>query len=375
MEKETEIEEDEIIASIKRLIRETAPEGEKLGPDDAKFEALIAKQLSTIKITKENIDPGVLAELESKTVRLELPTGGVVNVPRAGTVPSFYKIIDDLMVGNNVYLYGEAGTGKTTLAENIAAAIQREYITINCNQWTSPINIIGGQTIEGYSEGALIKAWQEGKMLILDELPKLDSNTAGLLNDALAKSDRPKGATIFNGKGDAIKKHKNFCCIASGNTTGKGTSQRYNGNNKQDLSLLDRFSGSFYEIGFNKELERSLLHKVVFDICDRIRDEIMRVSADEIMTLRTMLQVNKIYHLEMKRELGLISKVPQGKTLIDALGSYFGVMNRDKADLLKVNVNFDLFKNTYRDRGIFMSELNSSRDPDLNKVNSRKAGK
>jgi chromosomal replication initiation ATPase DnaA len=68
------------------------------------------------------------------------------------------KVISDLLEGNNVYLMGKAGTGKTYLAEAIPPVMGQEYFMINCSQWTSPIQIIGGQTIEGYVEGQLIKA-------------------------------------------------------------------------------------------------------------------------------------------------------------------------------------------------------------------------
>ena len=98
------------------------------------------------------------------------------------------KIIDGIVLGNNVMLIGCAGTGKTFLAEKVASVIGLDVEVINCNQFTSPIEINGGQTIEGYQEGKLIKAWSTGKLLILDELPKLDPNTTGILNEALAKN-------------------------------------------------------------------------------------------------------------------------------------------------------------------------------------------
>ena len=87
-----------------------------------------------------------------------------IDHPLAHQVPEFMKIIDDLTVGNNVFLVGSAGTLKTTLSETLAYVMKgrREndgklppFKVINCNQWTSPIDIKGGQTMEGYKEGEI----------------------------------------------------------------------------------------------------------------------------------------------------------------------------------------------------------------------------
>lgn len=293
-----------------------------------------------------------------------------IDIPEFSQIPSFVKILDDLMVGNNVFLLGSAGTGKTTLAEKAAYAHfgrkpndgkDLPYVTINCNQYTSPIDIKGGQTISGYKEGGLIEAWRDGKILILDEMPKLDPNTAGLLNDALAKSATPK-AIIFNGLNQPIIKHKDFGCIASGNVMGKGVSSTYVGNNRQDSSLLDRFSGSIYSIGFNLILERNLTYPAVFNICVAIRNEILAYEGKEdsdqdsqdIMTLRTMLNLQRNYELEMFRETGITDKdgnthpMQSGKTLRDGLESYFSVLGKEKAHHIKTRIDLEAFLNNYK---------------------------
>ena len=293
------------------------------------------------------------------------------NIPEAVQIPSFMKILDDLWSGNNVFLVGAAGTGKTTLAEKIAYAHfgraendgkTLPFVVINCNQWTSPIDLKGGQTIEGYKEGALIDAWENGKILILDEMPKLDANTAGILNDALAKTAKDD-AIIFNGLNEPKVKHPDFGCIATGNVIGKGASGNYVGNNKQDASLLDRFSGCIYRIGFNTELERLIVYPAVVGICHKIRTAILQYEGkdagdddtEDLMTLRTMINLQRAYELEMKRETGLknehgkpYKKIVNGKTLKDALDSYFLAMSKDKANHIKLEVNIEGFFNSYK---------------------------
>ncbi len=293
-----------------------------------------------------------------------------LDVPEVEQIPTFMKLVDDLVSGNNAFLIGGAGTGKTTLAEKVAYAVSGRsendgktppFVVINCNQWTSPIDLKGGQTIEGYKEGGLIEAWRDGKTLILDEMPKLDANTAGILNDALAKTGKEK-AIIFNGLNQPIEKHPHFGCIATGNTSGKGASGNYVGNNKQDASLLDRFSGSFYHVGFNEKLERSIIYPIVAEMCIKIRKAILQYEGkdsdsemEDIMTLRTMVNLERTYELEMKRELRLkdenekpFPRVPNGKTLKDSFESFFQVMSKDKAAHIKEEINIEAFYNSYK---------------------------
>ena len=137
-------------------------------------------------------------------------------------------------------------------------AINYKLVTLNCNQFTSPLDIIGGQTIEGYQEGRLITAFGNldlgvnpatgkefsGALLLLDELPKLDPNTAGVLNDGLSKIKDPIEKsqtgkiippTITNGRGQAISKGKIFV-IATGNSLLNEADADYEANFKQVIT-------------------------------------------------------------------------------------------------------------------------------------------
>ncbi len=298
----------------------------------------LASLMKDVKLTSENIDPNLILTLMAATNNFKQPPVPRTNKPRPETDEKqgnscskpitvsddsmVAKIIADLLVCNNVYLYGKAGTGKTYLAKAIAECVLRQDIyMINCTQWTSPIEIRGGQTIKGYTEGTLVKAWANGGMLILDELPKLDPNTAGLLNEALAEAaEQPKydktGKVIestipyiTNGRGEKVYKGQNvrgtphefrFCVIATGNTDMKTPSKNYSGNQRQDYSLVDRFAGSFYEIQAQKETEKQLTYPYVFSVCDALRTFLdKQKDAVESISLRTMLNVNRTYEQEM----------------------------------------------------------------------------
>ena len=173
-------------------------DNEIVGEKEAIISKLINQQLEKFVFDEKNISPNLINLLMTKAdVKVPVPAKGKAIPDVQSRAYGIYNMVDaniagiftDIQVGNNVYLYGKAGTGKTYLAKQIASELfARRSVVINCSQFTSPIEIRGGQTIEGYKQGALIEAWRNGWILILDELPKLDPNTAGLLNEALAET-------------------------------------------------------------------------------------------------------------------------------------------------------------------------------------------
>lgn len=235
------------------------------GVDSPQVRQIIKDYLGKDKVHLNELDKTILDEIKrNQIVFLEIPGFSKKIEVSASTaeLPNFYEIIDDILAGNNVYLIGEAGGGKTYTAETISKVIGRQYVTLNCSQYTSPLEILGGQSVDGFKQGKLIDCWKNGKVLILDEMPKLDPNTAGLFNDALAKSSktRPNEDAKIN-SADAeeppIQRNSDFAVIATGNIyPNEAPAMQYRGNNQQDLSLLDRFSGSVYFTEFDNKTDQ-----------------------------------------------------------------------------------------------------------------------
>ena len=361
------MEQNDIIKQVIETIRKDIL-------SDKKF---IADILENVQLTEDNIPPETILKMMNDLNQIQKRKLPVSNKPKdiKGTKaakPSVSEdtnisnIVSDLLEGNNVYLMGKAGTGKTFLAEHVAQDVMGQPVfIINCSQWTSPIEIRGGQTITGYEEGLLIKAWAEGGILVLDELPKLDPNTAGLLNAALAKTaDQPQydengkvidGTIPFivNGRGQKIYKGQDaknddirfrFGVIGTGNTDMMNVGNKYGGNQRQDYSLVDRFAGSYYKIENNPTLEKSLTYPYVWRICNALRDFLEANKLLQSISLRTMLNFNRTYEQEMLNFFESVysdeifdaqGKRVSPKTLDDSLISFQSMMEESAVEKLQ----------------------------------------
>lgn len=325
--------------------------------DPDAIRTIVLEELKKIKIDYDDLSDALKSMLNSSK-KVEVVVRNIVG--RSTTTSStdaFLKrtliqdVLSDMMAKNNVYLYGGAGTGKTYSAEEIANLFGWELVTINCNQFTSPIDIIGGQTIEGYQEGKLTMAWSneivdedgttrkvDGCVLLLDELPKIDPNTAGLLNEALAKvkdfkfnevTNTLKAPYIRNGRN--IKKYLgNLFIMATGNVPLNTIDPDYEANFKQDLSLQDRFIGSTYKVFVDYEYEFNSIMKgyaFIWIFATKMREAIVRLNAtgQAFVSIRLMMNLKATY--QVYREAMLSKKkgqqlIEEPKDLMDAVESF-----------------------------------------------------
>jgi cobaltochelatase CobS len=267
-------------------------------------------------------------------------------------------IMSDLLAQNNVYLYGGAGTGKSFIAEKIGEELLNcKVYTLPCNQYTSPLDLIGGQTIEGYVEGIVTRAYgnldvpddKDGALLLLDEMPKLDPNTAGVLNDMLAKIKR--GAPITNGRQQLIQKGKKVYVMATGNILLNREDPAYSGNTKQDLSLQDRFAGSCYEFIIELYSEKAsmmgflfiwnYLTKLRFLIAEKKYDNFAFVSRRLMESLR---DTQAFYMAQKKKVPTEGMKEFPAKTVIQGMESFFDLFLPEQIVALKTDSNYDAWK-------------------------------
>jgi cobaltochelatase CobS len=355
--------------------------GASLSPDDVK-KLMASAQSGGIKgrVSYNDLDPELQSKLSGSVktyLTLTTPTtkgGGKGIEERQVNRPLFQKLLSDFLARNNVYLYGGAGTGKTFIVEQLADFLGYDYVEVNCNQFTSPLDLVGGQTIEGYQKGKLEMAWtnidkqgneMRGAVLCLDELPKLDPNTAGVLNAALAKiklgtSDNP--AYIYNGKGEKIFK-RNIFVVATGNTQLNDTSVEYEANFKQDLSLQDRFVGATYEVlaDYRSEFEGALANfAFLFIFMTKIREAIIerRLTGVAFVSYRILITLRDTYIVERTESLkdslqytpsnqtDERSAIVKVKTLKEGLDSFLNLFNDTQRKYLEEASDYNNFVNT-----------------------------
>ena len=350
----------------------------------------VNEELEKRKITEADLSPQLLAMLQSnRPVSLTINKMlGVVTTKNVNALmlnrPITQLVLSDLMARNNVYLYGGAGTGKTFLAEEIAEMLGWTKITLNCNQFTSPLDILGGQTIDGYQEGKLSMAWSntivypdgreekvDGCVLILDELPKIDPNTAGILNEALAKVKDYKyndatgtmtPPTIRNGKNKVLPLG-NLFVIATGNVPLNTIDPDYEANFKQDLSLQDRFVGSTYRVFVDAEFEYNGVMKgfafiwiFLFKLRKAIEDA--RATGQAFVSLRLMINTKATYiaYREIldgvKKTKGKLSgqAISNPKTVIDTMENFFGLFKPTTKDVITNAVDYQGFKRIVQEK-------------------------
>lgn len=133
------------------------------------------------------------------------------------------------------FLVGAAGSGKTTIAEKTAEKYGMDFYCMSVGNQTTKSDLLGFISATGtYVSTVFRTAFEEGGVFLLDEIDAGNSNVLTILNSALANGycSFPDGM---------VKRHKNFICIASGNTIGQGANKSYVGRNQLDGATLDRF--------------------------------------------------------------------------------------------------------------------------------------
>lgn len=263
------------------------------------------------------------AEVESLKKQLDeaknAGTGNIINVvvdgkktttkTQAVLDPNFENILNLVAAHENVYLYGPAGSGKNTIAEQIAEALGVEFYYQNT--LVTKFDVSGYKNAQGeYEETSFYKAWKNGGLFFADELDNSTAEAIIALNAALAN-----GYYTFPNSSEKVAKNPNFYCIAAGNTNGQGATEEYCGRYQMDESSRDRFA--FIEIDYNQKVEESICggHLDVLEFVRDLRSVTKSLQIKLICGYRAISRLAKFY--EMSTKFALDSFIFKGLAIDD----------------------------------------------------------
>jgi len=128
----------------------------------------------------------------------------------------FEAVVKAKKINPRILLYGVPGTGKTTQANKTAK--EDDVYNITVNEESSVAEILGMWIPKDNSfkwmNGVAIRAWLEGKLLVINEIDKASGSVLTILNALL---DDQSVAKITLPKGKTVKPVKGFRVIATMN--------------------------------------------------------------------------------------------------------------------------------------------------------------
>jgi MoxR-like ATPase len=190
-------------------------------------------------------------------------------------------VLNMVASGASLFLVGPAGSGKTTLAENVATALGRKFYM--AARVTSEFKLVGFVDANGRTVRTQFRdAYEHGGVFLFDEIDASDPDALTAFNAALA-----------NGYGDfpdgMVKRHADFIAIAAGNTFGRGADRQYVGRNQLDAATLDRFQ--VVEIDYDEALEHDLAgNREWSSYVQKVRAAIEREKVRHIVSPRASIR-------------------------------------------------------------------------------------
>lgn len=206
-----------------------------------------------------------------------------------------------------IYVWGHAGTGKTTLLEQVAARTHRPMLRIQHTVNTEESHIVGQWTAKGgethFELGPLALAMKFGWGYLADEYDFALPSVLAVYQPVL------EGKSLVIKEADAanriIRPHPNFRFFATGNTNGSGDETGlYQGTSIQNAANYDRY-GMVIQVRYMKpELETRILvnqagiaeedAKKIVDFANRVRESYDGNKISNTISPRTLINASKL---------------------------------------------------------------------------------
>lgn len=253
-------------------------------------------KVGDVLIPAENANREVLLRPAHGTPGYCFPTQG-----KAGAAAM--RIARGIKYKMQPFIYGAAGTGKTTVVREIAHQTNREFLHVEMREDLDPATFLGQreividpetkQNVTTFVPGKLLKALEghvgkdgvrRGVVILVDDIDRAPSTYHELFRHAL---DRNARKVYVQELGDDITMHPDTLIVATANSRGRGDDAgTYDSVQMMDDAILDRFN-VFIEYPYMtpKEEEKILLDKfpelakfstepfrMVMKVCTQLRE-------------------------------------------------------------------------------------------------------
>lgn len=225
------------------------------------------------------------------------------------------ELVQLLAIGENVYLYGPSGSGKSHAARQAAELLNIDFFSLSICSQTTKTELLGYTGPNGnYIETDFYKAYKNGGLFLLDEVDNGNPNILTLLNSAISNGfcSFPCGQ---------VQQHENFKIIAGANTIGNGGNVQYVGRNPLDGATKARFT--FVEFPYDEKLEIEL--SPVKEFCKKVqalRAKANKLGIKAIITPRDSIRGGQMIQAGMSEETALNYRI-------------YNKLSQDEAKLLK----------------------------------------
>lgn len=237
----------------------------------------------------------------------------------------FERIVAKVARGNNVYLYGRAGSGKSHTAEQVAERLGLDFFGQTTIQFAHDVRGYGDAG-GNFQETPFFKAFANGGLYFQDEYDRSNSEAAIVLNSALAN-----GWYDFPIVG-RVNAHPNFRFMAAGNTLMKGADEEYVTGQIIDASSRDRF-GFFFEVDYNHTVEMKIAggNEEIVSFVEDIREAIKSTGIQQVVSYRATAAMRDEVENENDKEACIVESVCKGLEKDEIREIYGALKNKDNS--------------------------------------------